>query len=184
MSSAGDARKRGDGLEGRPIEQVLREDRLRHVICDRVATVEQGTSLRDALDLLRDPASRGAVVVVRSPGDGSGGSRGAEVVGIFTERDYLDKIARNGAACDGPIDDLMTADPQVLSPDETIDVAIRWMTRGGYRHLPVVDAEGRLVGLVSTTHIVQYLAEFFPVEVYNLPPRLHQDRAINTREGG
>jgi CBS domain-containing protein len=44
------------------------------------------------------------------------------------------------------------------------------MVSGGYRHLPVVDEEGRPVGVLSVKQIMHYLVEHFPSTVYNLPP--------------
>ena len=60
------------------------------------------------------------------------------------------------------------------------------MTRKGYRHLPIVDEKGDLQGVVSARDIIGYLAEFFPMEIYNLPPSTtqEQDQVFDTREGG
>lgn len=171
-----------EAFDGREREELsfqgVLDEKLRYLPFDDLAYVEEGTPTRRTLELLTKNGSRGAVLIVRRV---EGGLR---VVGIFTERDYLDKLSREGVDHDRPIDEVMTADPRVVSPEDTIDQAIMWMIRGGYRHLPVVDGAGILVGLVSTTDIIAYLAEFFPVEVYNLPPRLHQDERISTREGG
>ena len=169
--------------ENRSLDDVLKNEKLRYLSGDDVPTVASGTPVREVLQFLSGDAGRSAVVVVdKLPG--------GMVKGIFTERDYLDHIAASsgspGSAVDGgaPIDNLMTRDPRVVSPDDTTGRAIQLMTQGGYRHLPVADDRGRLLGLVSTRDIVVYLAEFFPMEVYNLPPRLHQNETIDTREGG
>ncbi|MGL4424211.1 MAG: CBS domain-containing protein [Gemmataceae bacterium] len=55
------------------------------------------------------------------------------------------------------------------------------MQQGGYRHLPVVDAENRPVGMLSAKRIVHYLAEHFPMAVYNQPPE--PGRVPDTAEG-
>ena len=44
------------------------------------------------------------------------------------------------------------------------------MEEGGYRHLPVVDENGKAVGMLSVKRIIRYLVEHFPGAVYNLPP--------------
>ena len=160
------------------VEEVLRQEKLRYLQIEDVAMVEQGSTLRSALKLLQEKDSRGAALVVK---DESGRKK---VVGIFTERDYLDKLAGVNTDFDRSIDEFMTSDPQTVSPEDTCDVAIRLMTQGGYRHLPVVDPDGAIRGLVSTRDIVVHLAEFFPAEVYNLPPELHKNKTIDTREGG
>jgi CBS domain-containing protein len=158
--------------EKRSIEDVLRGEKLRYLsLGDVVETVATGSPLRGALELLKE---RRAVLVEKE----------GLVTGIFTERDYLDKLAGVTVDLDRPIDEFMTPDPQAVSPDDTIDTVMKLMTKGGYRHLPVVAADGSVVGLVSSRDIIEHFAEFFPVEIYNLPPRLHQDQAINSREGG
>ena len=48
------------------------------------------------------------------------------------------------------------------------------MQTGRYRNVPVVDAERHLIGVVRQSDIIRYLAESFPEELLNLPPRPHQ----------
>ncbi len=62
------------------------------------------------------------------------------LVGIFTERDAVLKLA--GRSTDGvTVGDVMTPDPVVLRPDDSLAVAIHKMAVGGFRHIPVVDGE-------------------------------------------
>ncbi|MCZ6794837.1 MAG: CBS domain-containing protein [Planctomycetota bacterium] len=164
------------------VADVLRKQKLHYLEIEDVAMVKRGSPLREALTLLQEKDSRGAALVVEEKEGGEGPER--KPVGIFTERDYLDKLAGVPTDLDRPIDEYMTANPQTVLAEDTCDVALRLMTKGGYRHLPVVDRDGALVGLVSTRDIVVHLAEFFPMEVYNLPPRLHQNHTISPREGG
>lgn len=162
-----------------PIEQALSSEKVIALYGERPVTVVAGAPLREALDLLRGSNSRGGAVIVVSTADSE-----ASVVGIFTQRDYLDKLADVSGQLEEPIDRFMTASPTTLSPDDTVDTAIRWMTEGGYRHLPVTDEQGAPVGLVTTRDIIEHLADYFPSDVLNLPPRLNQDESIPTREGG
>jgi CBS domain-containing protein len=110
-------------------------------------------------------------------------------VGIFTERDYLDKLVTLEAndwlnVKYNPVERHMTQRLQSLSTDDSLERAIQLMTKRGYRHLPIVDEVGGLYGVISAGDIIAYLAEYFPMEIYNLPPSLDQDRVFNTREGG
>lgn len=94
------------------------------------------------------------------------------LVGIFTERDVLNKVA--GSAQDPAqttVETVMTADPEALPVDASISFALNLMSEGGFRHLPLVDEAHRPVGMLSVKHVVRYLAELFPEEVLNLPPR-------------
>lgn len=162
----------------RPLEAVLREARLRHVNRAETVVVGRGTTAREAVSRMQATNSGGALV---AEADG-------RLAGIFTERDYLDKLslpefrARTGFDGDTPVERLMAASPRTLSPDHTLGDAIRLMTEGGYRHIPVVEADGRIFGLLSAGDVAQYIAEHFPAEVYNLPPRLHQP--FRTADGG
>jgi CBS domain-containing protein len=46
------------------------------------------------------------------------------------------------------------------------------MTAEGYRHIPLLDAEGNGAGLLSARDVLGYIAEHFPAEVLNVSPRL------------
>ena len=72
----------------------------------------------------------------------------AKVAGILTERDLLRAAAAATAAQDESVEMWMTANPDVLGPDEEVDAAWSSLTHHRYRHLPVVDHH-ELVGVVS-----------------------------------
>lgn len=64
---------------------------------------------------------------------------------------------------------------------DPVERAIREMWRGGYRHLPVVDEQGRPVGVLPVANVLHYLVEHFPHYIYNLPPVPHH--SLQRREG-
>jgi CBS domain-containing protein len=68
----------------------------------------------------------------------------------------------------------MTTDPKRLRLESTIRDAIALMATGRYRNVPLVDDAGRIVGVVRQQDVLRYLAESFPEELLNLPPRPHQ----------
>src|SRR5205809_959611 len=93
---------------------------------------------------------------------------GERLVGIVTERDFIMKL---GQADGGrPLSDVMTPDPEVLSPDDPIVYALNKMSVGGFRHVPLVDEARRPVGVVSAKDIIDYIADFFPNDVLTVPP--------------
>jgi signal-transduction protein with cAMP-binding, CBS, and nucleotidyltransferase domain len=92
-----------------------------------------------------------------------------KIVGIFTERDLMRRVLAAGLDVETPIVECMTPNPVTVDPKDPINVAIKHMLEGGYRHLPVVH-EGRPLGILSVKRIVHYLVEHFPSTVYNLPP--------------
>jgi CBS domain-containing protein len=102
------------------------------------------------------------------------------LVGILTERDLLNKlIGSNRGLAETAVETVMTLDPEALPIDAPIAFALNLMGEGGFRRLPLIDDAERPVGILSVKHIISYLAEFFPKEVLNLPPRpylLHPDQ--------
>jgi CBS domain-containing protein len=107
---------------------------------------------------------------------------GKELAGIMTERDVLMKVVARDVSNDEPVDTFMTANPLTLTGDNTIGEAISLMDRENFRHIPIVDPKsGEAVAIFSIRDVVNYLAESFPEQVINLPPRPHQK--MTTPEG-
>ncbi|HXG41043.1 MAG TPA: CBS domain-containing protein [Candidatus Limnocylindrales bacterium] len=77
------------------------------------------------------------------------------LVGIFTDRDAVLKVAGRDVE-NAPIRDLMTSDPVVLRPDDTVAVAINKMAVGGFRHIPIVD-DGRPIGVVAARDVFRHI---------------------------
>lgn len=70
------------------------------------------------------------------------------LAGIFTGRDAVRVLAEGRNAAETTLASVMTRDPEAIAPERTAIEALRAMSDGGYRHLPVVK-EGRIVGIVS-----------------------------------
>ena len=81
-----------------------------------------------------------------------------ELVGIFTERDVLRSVADGLDPKSSKVSEVMTPDPDSLSPEITIEDAAAWMMAAGYRHLPVI-ADGNLIGMVSIKDVMWALLE-------------------------
>lgn len=80
-----------------------------------------------------------------------------QVKGILTERDLL--LRTDGLELDElRVSQLMTSDPVVLRPDDSIAVAIHKMAVGGFRHVPLVE-DGHATGLVSAGDLFRYILE-------------------------
>ena len=82
---------------------------------------------------------------------------GGRLVGIFTDRDAVLKVAgrQRGSI---PIRDVMTSDPVVLRHDDPIAVAIHKMAVGGFRHIPIVDGGGLPTGVVTARDVFRHIA--------------------------
>jgi len=93
------------------------------------------------------------------------------LVGIFTERDLLNRVDYSDALWSHVVvRDVMTPHPMVIRPEDSLSEALRRLTQGHRRHLPIVDERGRVLGLISIRDILSYIAERFPEDMVNLPP--------------
>jgi CBS domain-containing protein len=81
------------------------------------------------------------------------------VLGIFSERDVIYCLAKDGAAAlERPVSDVMTAPAMTVDSECAVLSALSLMSRRRIRHLPVVDAEG-LVGFISIGDLVKFRIE-------------------------
>lgn len=135
-------------------------------------SVPPGTSLSACLRSIQRSGTGDSVFVC----DGDG-----RLLGVLTERDIFGRIVTGQVDVSGPVETLMTTEPRTLRLDQTILDAIELMQTGRYRNVPLVDDEGCLVGVVRQNDIIRFLAESFPEELLNLPPRPHQ--AMKEPEG-
>ena len=117
----------------------------RHMSRD-LLTVEAGLPVVAVAQRMAD-RNVGAVLVLEE----------GRLAGIMTERDLLRAVAR-GLSDDAVVGECMTADPDTIAPDDTIDHAAVLMIHGGYRHLPVVDGD-EVVGVLSIRDLVQVVVE-------------------------
>jgi len=110
-----------------------------------VVAVQPGNRLSEVAKVLREKRI-GAVLVL-------GPDR--RVVGILSERDIIAALAQAGAqALERPVHDFMTVEVKTCSSADSIGHVMEVMTKGRFRHLPVVD-NGELVGLVSIGDVVK-----------------------------
>ena len=83
-------------------------------------------------------------------------------IGIVTDRDLVIRAVAGGKdPYTTPVGHVMTPEPKTVSEDTPIESALSLMRSGGFRRLPVVDHDGRLVGLVTLDDILMLLAEEF-----------------------
>ena len=151
----------------------LTEERLRVLSRRQPVTVLPGTSLAECIRAIQRTGTGDSVFVCDANG---------RLTGVLTERDIFGRIVGGRVDLGQPVERLMTTDPRALALDDTIRDAIVLMRTGRYRNVPLVDGTGQLVGVVRQSDIIKYLAESFPEELLNLPPRPHQ--RMKKPEGG
>ncbi len=144
---------------------ALTDERLRVLSRRQPVTVLPGTSLADCLRAIQRTGTGDSVFVCEPDG---------RLVGVLTERDIFGRIIGGEVDMGQPVESMMTSDPRTLDLDQTIRDAIDLMQTGRYRNVPTVDERGHLLGVIRQQDIIKYLAESFPEELLNLPPRPHQ----------
>jgi CBS domain-containing protein len=102
--------------------------------------------------------------------------------GIMSDREVLMKIVARDVKYDSNLMDFVSRIPVTLSPRETIARAIKLMIAEGVEIIPIVDSTGKATAVLRTLDILHFLAEAFPEQLLNLPPRPHQ--ALAKPEGG
>ena len=108
--------------------------------------------------------------------------KGGALCGIFTERDVLTKCMDEGFNWEQPLEaGVLSTQPTTIASSKTVADALAIMLRRRYRTLPVMDGD-TVTGLVLLGDILRSMAEQFPEEILNLPPRPHQ--VVTKREGG
>jgi len=96
----------------------------------------------------------GAVMVVKNK----------RLVGIFTERDAVIRVIAKGRDAQTTVlADVMTADPQTVSPEESFGQALLMMYESGFRHVPVLE-KGMPIGIVSARNALDPDLEEFTSE--------------------
>ena len=129
------------------LQQVLLETLLREVGLLPPNIVAPGDSVLEAVRLMQK-TRHGSVLVVE---DG-------KLVGIFTERDVLDRLAGEDVdLAKLPVQVVMTPKPQYLGEEDALAFAVHRMAVGHYRHIPVL-RDGRPVGFVSIRGVLKFLS--------------------------
>jgi CBS domain-containing protein len=113
-----------------------------------VVTVDPEETLAAVAGRMRDLAIKSVVVT----------DDDARPTGILTSTDYLRLVDEGVDAGSATVGAWMSGDPVVVRYDETVGRAATAMAEAGVGHLPVVDANGRAVGIVSSTDLTEYLA--------------------------
>ncbi len=123
---------------------------LSEVQLSKPVVIGADATLGDALDVMAERKTEALVVV------------GAEgIVGVFTERDVLKRVAAQGVERSIPITDVMTHDPVVLREDDSVAVAMNKMGGGGFRHIPL-SRDGEVVAMVTVRDVLKWvLGQYF-----------------------
>jgi signal-transduction protein with cAMP-binding, CBS, and nucleotidyltransferase domain len=109
-------------------------------------------------------------------------TRDDKLAGILTEHDVVQRVVGTEGALDRPASELMQADPVSVAETDFVRRAAYHMHERGFRYIPVVDADKRVVGCVRHKDIIRYLVEHFADQLLSLPP--DPDQLASAPEGG
>lgn len=121
--------------------------------------VDRHTPLREAAELLRQEKTRCLAVM-----------DGDELVGIFTDRDMVEKCFSSAVTGDTEVGTVMAAPVITVAPDSSIRDALALLDRERMRHLPLVEEDGTLRAIIRGRDVLGYLAESLPEAILNQPP--------------
>jgi CBS domain-containing protein len=170
-----------EGDEGEPdvgrhrdVGHALLQTPLADVKRAAAVSIAPDAPVQKALDLMRTKKTS-AVMVVE-------GTKARRLVGIFTERDLVNRALPARGWAKAPVKKFMTPSPETLRARDPVAYALEKMSVGGFRHVPVVDDAGRPVGIVSARDLVDFIVELCPEEILNLPPE--PELALHARPEG
>ncbi len=133
------------------IAQSLVEDPVSMIPSRPYAHVDSATSVASAVQVLHG-LNASCLLVVDAD----------RLVGVFTERDVLERVADNfPAIANRPVRDVMTADPLVVNERDPAGAALAAIVAGGYRHVPVLNAGGDVMGVVSPRRVFAFFERHF-----------------------
>jgi len=131
-----DAARDAETTMSRKIADIIKRQKL--------AKLAPSATVRQACKLMAERAV-GAVLIT---------DVGGKLVGIFTERDLVKRVAAPGLDVEKTaLSEVMTKMPETMTPDDPAVVALRRMRDGGFRHMPIVEND-KLLGIVSARDFI------------------------------
>jgi CBS domain-containing protein len=120
-------------------------------------SVPPSASVKSALELMTEHKVGAVVVVVDD-----------EAIGIFTRRDAIERVVLKGTSLDAAVESVMSAPVDVLSKDTDLTDALKVMAKRPYNHIPIVDANEKVVGLATSKSVMKLVIERLSNELDSL----------------
>lgn len=151
--------------------EYVRKNKVFQVVNPVCREAPQDITLQRAVDLMREYNSSYLVITEKR-----------KVLGMFTETDIVRKIMGKRVNWKDPVSKYMTKDLIMLTMEDSVDTAMDVMGENYLYHIPLVDENKNISGVLTVRSLIRFLSEFYPTEVYNLPPK--SDQVMETPEGG
>lgn len=121
------------------------KDILQHKEDKNIISINGDASAMDAIKMMVNH-NVGSIAITRN----------GKFLGIFTERSYMQHIVYKGECClKTPVSEMIDIGVMYVNPDDFVEQCLLLMTTSHIRHLPVVDHEGKLVGMISIGDVIK-----------------------------
>jgi CBS domain-containing protein len=117
---------------------------IRDLMTGNPRTVTQDATVAEAARIMRDEDT-GIVPIVE----------GSQLVGVITDRDIAIRAVAEGKDGNTTVRDVASKDIVTVDPDQDLDEALRLMAQHQVRRIPVVEEDGKLVGIVSQADVAR-----------------------------
>ena len=133
------------------MERALCEDTVQQIQTTPFTSVPEDTSIQSAIRTMVDLDIACLMI-----------TKDSRLVGILTERDVLEKVADDYAQHrQEPVGTFMTPSPVVCHDTDSPAQALNHMSVGGFRHIPVLDVDEKIVGILGPRRVTRYLRAQF-----------------------
>ncbi len=134
-----------------PLERALCEETVAAIKHEPYECISPETSIEAAVKKLAGLHIACLVVATDS-----------ELLGVFSDRDVLDKVALEYEELRArPVSEVMTRNPIYVCETDSAAAALAVMVVAGYRHVPVLNSRGKLVGIVSPQRVTAFLSQHY-----------------------
>ncbi len=134
-----------------PLEQALAEETVSAIRHEPYVRIPPDTSVQAAVEKLA--GLHVACLLVEQEG---------KLVGVFSDRDVLSRVAEEyDQLKDQPVSEVMTNNPIYVYETDSPAAALAVMAVAGYRHVPVLNLDDQLVGIVSPQRVTAFLHRYF-----------------------
>lgn len=136
------------------LEEVLAEGNVKDIICSPHVEIQADSSVFQALQVLNELRVASLLVMDHD-----------RLVGVFTERDVLECVVHDfDALKNESVRNVMTADPIVVYDTDSPAAALAAIAVASYRHVPVLDANDRVVGIISPQRLFSFIEKHIQAE--------------------
>ena len=142
----------------------------------RIAEVLQAKPRGDVITITQDAGVKELIATLAEHNIGAliVSADGTSLDGIVSERDVVRRLHHDGTVVNNNVGAIMTSNVETCSPEDELADVMQTMTTKRFRHIPVCDDAGSLVGIVSIGDIVKHKIDQLQFERDQLDNYVHQ----------